>query len=175
MEDCEGLVGRLLDLCDGVGRDGRPNPTQDACDRFRDSIKKQRIAVINPSAVTAPPFADGSIPISTIGTHMETLIRKRIGAMPCSRCKARVVRLNLQTIEQAQAGRVELIAEMKKDAVKSAAKWWLKVVAAADQYLDLGGTEYLLNWCLDDALAMEAEAQANAAQDNNTAMDAENV
>jgi len=95
---------------------------------------------------------------------MEMFIRKRIGAMPCGKCKARIIRLNRSTVAEAEAGRETLIAEMKKDSVSVAGTWWLKAAAAADKYMHLGGTEYLLNWCLSDAIAMEIAATTAANQ-----------
>lgn len=159
MEECSKYKGRLYDLCTGTGHDGRPNPTQDACNRFREQHGKELIVVQNPSAETPKKLSDGTFAVSSIGTYMETLIRQRIAAMPCSRCKQRILNLNAQTPEEAEAGREELIKEMKADAVRAASKWWLKVVAAADQFLHLGGTEYLLNWCLDDAIEMERNSK----------------
>jgi len=35
MRICEQFVGRLRDLCEGAGRDGRPDPTREATDGFR--------------------------------------------------------------------------------------------------------------------------------------------
>lgn len=35
MKLCEKFVGRLRDLCEGTGRDGRPHPSREASDEFR--------------------------------------------------------------------------------------------------------------------------------------------
>lgn len=155
MDECLKHKGRLYDLCTGQGHDGRPNPTQDACDRFRGRHNNDRIKVKNPSSPTPKAIRNGDVAVSAIGTHMETLIRKRVAAVPCSRCRQRILMLNSHTPDSVASIRDALIKEMVADAAEVAPSWWAKMLVVSDQFLHLGGTQYLLNWCLDDAIAME--------------------
>lgn len=152
MTECGHLHGRPRDLCEGRGMDGRPNPSQRACDAYRAKLGLPPIIVSNPTIPTV--VKNEATTVSQIGTYLEKLFRKHFGAMPCGRCKARILRLNSMTPDEVLVVQEALVADIAKDAMKAAPTWWLKIVIAADQLAHLGGTEFVLRRCLINAVRM---------------------
>ena len=157
MIECEQYNGRLRDLCAGVGYDGRPNPTQGACDRFRERINKPPIVVTNPAKPSHAKLPKAPS-VSRIGSVLAQIIADRIGAVPCGKCKAAIVTLNSMTPAEVQLARATIIEDIASRAQKSAPAWWQKALIATDQFLHSGGTELLIGLWIDEACREEYNA-----------------
>jgi len=155
-DECEQYKGRLRDLCAGVGFDGRPNPTQGACDRYRATIGLSPIVVQRPSQPNH--VLAGKKQVSRIGSVLAQIIADRIGAVPCGQCKSAIVKLNSMTPAEVQLARATIIADIASRAQKSAPAWWQKALIATDQFLHSGGTEYMIGQWIDEACREEYNA-----------------
>lgn len=154
MDGCSEHKGRLYDLCTGIGHDGRPNPTQEACDRFRDKHGKDKIEVQNPSAPSPERNMARPTDRSNVGTLLAKIFKEKVGAVPCSACKQRIASLNQLSVPDIISRRAAIVAEISQSAAKSAPKWWQKAGVIADQFLGTGVTSSLIGSYLDMACAM---------------------
>jgi len=150
------LAGRKIDLCEGRGFDGRQNPLQQDSDRFRAAIGLDPVVVAEPQAIQMAPRKSRPIvkAVSKIGTRLSKIFHDKWGAIPCGDCKAAILELNGLTVEQVQADRERWVKSITGNATK-AATYWQKIAIAADQFLNLGGTEYVIGQCLDEACQSE--------------------
>lgn len=148
MNECDQYKGRLRDLCDGVGRDGRPNPTQQASDRFRDWKVLPRIVVESPSARTAAREA------SQVGTRLSAIITERTGQIPCGPCKQMIKNLNGMTVDEIRR-QSETIVDVIIDNAKKHGKWWIKLGVAAAESVKSDRHRDLIASYLEEACVME--------------------
>lgn len=155
MTECDHLKGRPWELCAGIGRDGRPNPSQSASDAYRARMGLEPIVVADPapSSVTAK-----QPPVSQIGNRLSRYFRDRIGKMPCGWCAAQIARLNTMTPDQVKAEREELAAAIVENAKRNAG-WALKLAVAADEALGLGQSVALVLSYIDEACEEESRAK----------------
>ena len=70
-----------------------------------------------------------------------------------------VQELNGMTLDEVQLSREQIIKDIASRASQVAAKWWQGIVVAADQWLHLGGTEYVIGLCVDEACEKERNAK----------------
>ena len=156
-EECQHLKGRKRDLCEGRGLDGRQNPLQSASDDFRASIGLEPITVAEPQAKQIVPRQSRiSAPqVSKIGTRLANIFRDTWGAIPCGNCKEAIAELNGMTVDEVQSRRFELVKAITSNAANAAPAYWQKIMIAADQFLHIGGTEYVIGQHLDKACELE--------------------
>lgn len=161
MSDCEKFEGkgRLEDLCLGVGLDGRDNPTQEACDRFRTWAGLQKILVANPG-LKQPKIK----PVSQIGTRLANIFRDTWGAIPCGNCKQAIAELNGFTVDQVKLNREQWVNVITQNALSAAPKYWQKITISADQFLHAGGTEFVIGMHLDKACDLEIKEAGYGAE-----------
>ena len=148
MTECEQYKGRLRDLCAGVGFDGRPNPTQGACDRYRATIGLSPIVVQRPSQPNH--VLAGKKQVSRIGTRVSTYFKSRIGQTPCGWCKSQIEEMNSLTVEEVLSSKDKRIEDIINNAKKHA-PWWLKISIKADEISHIGGAAYLIGLFIDEA------------------------
>jgi len=182
--ECVHLKGRLRDLCEGVGFDGRPNPSQDASDAYRAKIGLTPIVVESPGAVVyvPKPKKPKRIPktplpplkptVSKIGTRLARIFAEKVAAVPCGDCKNAIVRLNQMTVAEVQAGRDKIIADILSRAARATPTWLKGVAISADQFLSrqftsigieqTGYTGYLIGVYIDRACDEEAVDNAHS-------------
>lgn len=153
MSECEHLIGRPRDLCEGRGLDGRPNPTQEACDQRRLSMGLPLIVVENP----AEPTTKQAPVVSSIGTNLAKLFHDRVGAIPCGRCKREIRNLNSMTAEDVIADRENIIDRIEKASRKASANWLAKLAAKADEVVTDGAVKSaIIGMWLDEACEAES-------------------
>lgn len=160
MTECDHLKGRPWELCTGIGRDGRPNPTQSASDAYRAKIGLEPIVVAEPQAkqISKRTPKTELKRVSKIGTNLAKTFHDIAGAIPCGDCKAALKELDSLTTEQVQAERDSWVKRITANTKKAAPRYWQKVVLSADQFLHLGGTEYLIGMWLDEACNIEVSS-----------------
>jgi len=157
--ECDNLHGRPLDLCLGVGRDGRPNPSQDASDRYRAHMGLDPIGVRNPSTRIK---SEKSRTVSQVGSRLSALFKSRIGAIPCGNCKSAIGTLNTMTTLEIRSHREFIIEQIETNSLTAQTAWWAKVLAYADSVVTGGmASRAMIGMWIDEAIA--AEEAANAA------------
>lgn len=152
-EECQQFKGRFRDLCEGQGLSGRPSPPQHAVDRFRDSHGLERIEVIQ--VTPSVRFSPHRQQKSRIGDRLAKMFASEWGAVPCGECKRAITRLNRMTVEEVVEHRKELIKDIASRASTSLPQYWARILTAADQFVHLGGTEYVIGRYLDQACEQE--------------------
>ncbi len=150
MRDCAKYKGRLRDLCEGVGRNGRPNPSQRAIDAFAAKEKFMPATAVDQPAVVKVPD------VSSIGTNLAKIFKDEIAAIPCGECKQRIAKLNQMTASEVQADRANIVKTIASSAARNAPSWWQKILVIADQSLGTGFTEDFIGKCLDRACGVES-------------------
>lgn len=158
MEECNHLKGRPYELCTGVGRDGRPNPTQRDSDTYRRKMGLEPIVVQEPTLITSSTPGNKS----KIGTNLAALFAEHVGAVPCGECKRAIAFLNSLPLEEVVRSRDTIVAEIYSRALKSAPTWLTKLAVYADKMFTGGTvTTLAIGMWLDEACVME---QQNASQ-----------
>jgi len=155
--DCTKYKGRLRDLCEGRGRNGRPNPSQRAIDAF---AAKEHLM---PATAEETPAVAKKPDVSSIGTNLAKIFKDEIAAIPCGECKQRIAKLNQMTAAEVQADRVNIVTNIASSAARNAPSWWQKILVVADQALGTGFTEDFIGTCLDRACGAEALPKPAAA------------
>lgn len=163
-EDCQKalwkgkpLIGRKIDLCEGCGQNGRQNPLQQDSDRLRHALGLESIPVAEPQAMQVIPRkpAKSCRIVSKIGTRLSNIFREEWGAIPCGDCKAAIEELNGLTVDEVRQAREHWVKQITANAKKAAPAYWQKLVISADQFLQTGGTEYVIGTHLDKACELE--------------------
>lgn len=162
-EECKKYHGRLRDLCLGCGQDGRRCPPQKAVTAFRRAENLSPILICeteDPISSPVKPFVSDKKQ-SDIGTRLSEMFKTSWGAIPCGNCKADIAKLNFETAEEVQDKREYWIKKITRNAKAAAPKYWQRLAITANEFLHVGGVEYLIGKYLDEAC--EAEGAANAA------------
>lgn len=90
MIECDKFAGRLRDLCEGKGRDGRRDPTAEAIAHFRDNIEKyptlKEMNDPNAAPKNKKQKPDHVVKATTgPGTELRRILH-RVGLKPVSSC-----------------------------------------------------------------------------------------
>lgn len=149
------LRGRKLDLCEGRGLDGRINPLQQDSDKLRYALGLEPIVVAEPQAIQVVKRKPTRIVVSKIGTRLHDKFYSKWGAIPCGNCKEAILDLNSLTPDEVQADRDRWVKSIIENSKESNQNYWLSMALTADQFLHLGGTEYLIGKYLDEACKEE--------------------
>jgi hypothetical protein len=157
--ECEQFKGRYRDLCEGRGLDGRFTPPQHAVDQFRSSKGLDTIVVTEGNNPRVSPHRQRYPPVSRIGSRLEKMFADEWGAVPCGDCKKAILKLNTMTVEQVRNLRSSVVHDISSRASKAVPQWWAKVLTSADQFLHIGGTEYMIGRYVDRA-CLEEESGA---------------
>lgn len=92
LKTCSDLVGRLQDLCDGIGRDGRPNPASLDVMEWRDRFITMGVDVPTLEKVKQH-FVSRTH--STLGTELLNAFQTALGArIGCGACKTLLLSFN---------------------------------------------------------------------------------
>jgi hypothetical protein len=158
-DECEQFKGRFRDLCEGRGLDGRLTPPQQAVNLFRDGKGLERIEVTETNFARVSPHRQRPAQVSRIGSRLEKMFADEWGAVPCGDCKRAVLKLNAMTVEQVRSLRSSVVHDISSRASKAVPQWWAKVLTSADQFLHIGGTEYMIGRYVDRA-CLEEESGA---------------
>jgi hypothetical protein len=157
--ECEQFKGRYKDLCEGRGLDGRFTPPQHAVDQFRSSKGLDMIVVTEGNTPRLSPHRQQRPKLSNIGDRLAQMFATEWGALPCGDCKKAIQKLNRMTIEQVRTTRQQVIADIASRASKAVPQYWAKILTSADQFLHLGGTEFVIGRYIDRACQEEEDAQ----------------
>lgn len=159
-QECEQFKGRYRDLCEGRGLDGRFTPPQHAVNHFRSSKGLGVIVVTEMNTPRLSPHRQQRPKLSTIGDRLAQIFATKWGALPCGDCKKAIQKLNRMTAEQVRDSRQQIIADIASRASSAMPQYWAKILTSADQFLHLGGTEYVIGQYVDRACQEEENAQA---------------
>ena len=99
------------------------------------------------------------VPVSQIGERLGLIIKTRYKAVPCGSCRFAIARLNRMTVEQVQADRENIIADIASRAASKAPHWWQSLLVKADQALGTGKVDAMIGGWLDEAIAAEVSGQ----------------
>jgi hypothetical protein len=132
-------------------------------DDFRASIGLEPIIVAEPQAqqIVPPRVASRNLSASKIGTRLEKIFHDKWGPIPCGVCKEAIRDLNGLTVGEVSTDRERWVKSITANAAKAAPKYWQRLAITANEFLHVGGVEYLIGRYIDEALA--AEDAANAA------------
>ena len=155
--ECEQFMGRYRDLCEGRGLDGRNTPPQRAVDQFRSSKGLPLIEVVEVRQPRVSPHRQQNPKLSGVGSRLERIFSTEWGAVPCGDCKKAIQKLNRMTVEQVRQDKKSIVADIVSRTSKSIPQYWAKVLTSADQFMHLGGTEYVIGRYLDRACREEEE------------------
>lgn len=169
-EECKHLKGRMRDLCDGHGYDGRPHPTQEASDSYRDSIGLAPIEVSSPDENTShssgprvmmksSPSTRDAPSVSQIGTTLSRLFRERVGQVPCGWCKSKIAALNQMTVESVLSRIDTLSREIVQNARKKGS-WWVRLTLWADEKGHGGVANAVVRSFIKEACDIEQQQKA---------------
>jgi hypothetical protein len=158
-EECKHFKGRRQDLCEGRGLNGRLTPPQHAVDHFRKSKGLEPIVVTETNFTRVSPHRQRPAQVSRIGSRLEKMFADEWGAVPCGDCKRAILKLNAMTVEQVRSLRSSVVRDISSRASKAVPQWWAKVLTSADQFLHIGGTEYMIGRYVDRA-CLEEESGA---------------
>lgn len=136
--ECEKFPGRLRDLCEGRGREGRPKPLQYAVDAFRlkhglpplpalsgtfrfpsSQLQPKPPAEPRPKKMMRWPQYDPSEPPpASVGTKLKEIFATLgVQAQGCGGCMATIMAMDAAGVEGCRARRDEFIAEIKQRAI----------------------------------------------------------
>lgn len=63
------------------------------------------------------------------------------------------------TVDQVRTKRHEVVSDIASRTSKAVPQYWAKMLTSADQFLHLGGTEYVIGGYVDRACQEEEDAQ----------------
>lgn len=158
-DECKHLRGRKLDQCEGRGHNGRSNPLQSDCDAYRESWGLPPIVVQEPQAKQIYSETPQCKQVSQIGTNLAAIFAEEVGAIPCGECKGAIRNLNSLTTAEVRNRRGEIVSAIAGRAKSAAPTFFTKLVVAADQFLSIGGTEFMIGLWLDRACNMESKCR----------------
>ena len=155
MDECLQFVGRLRDLCEGRGLNGRIHPPIQHVNNFR---ARNKLSPINAKQIQAENYAPESpvakeerVPdASNIGTILAELISQRYHVIPCSGCKNAIVKLNRMKPQEVLEQKQTIVADIASRA-GSLKPLWLKLAVWADSMLMTGETHRRIEALLDEA------------------------
>jgi hypothetical protein len=113
---------------------------------------RQRIAMVNISE--AAIRQKGAV--SQIGTRLLFKFKDRVGAVPCSACKATIRQLNQMTLDQVELDHDKIVDKIFENAQNAKMTWWAKVAAFADSVVTGGlASRTLISMWLREATTEE--------------------
>lgn len=151
--ECEKFPGRLRDLCEGRGRDGRPNPTRKAANAWRMSEglpKLDRQPAINVAVISgqtpspaAPRQHAPPAPTFGPGTELKKIFESLgIQSDGCGGCYLTLQAMDKGGAQECRERRDEFIAEIKSR--RMSVTLATKIVAAGAAVLN--GLAFSINW-----------------------------
>lgn len=126
--DCSEFVGRLLDLCTGIGHDGRPDPRPESVEAFR----KSRGRAVPGSPVLSVTEIRNDVTGEGPGTELKQVFES-LGIRQKSGCLCNIIlrRMNNAGPEGCRSQRNELVEQIRTNATQFGIRHWAGAAARA--------------------------------------------
>lgn len=171
-DECKNLKGRLRDLCEGMGLDGRPTPLQEDSDSYRAMINLPPLPIIenivdnknlnckktnrqNRTRVNNEPnYIEPVKLLSSIGTNLKAIFARRVGVIPCGWCANKIKQLDSMSYQMVMDSFDLIIYDIYNNA-KTQGPWWIKIGIKLDNLTGKQDALRVINECLTEACEME--------------------